>query len=233
MKGLFLVISCMLCMSAFTSLLQADEIHLKNNTVIKGRVIQSDAASIKYTPDGGKKPEILPVEQVYRIVYDNGAVQNLSADEKTGTEAGGQEKAQGLYYPMLGVTLGTPAMLNLLAGYNINRVAFLVSGMYFPMSNSYGAQWAALLHVFHVTECFASISIIGGWTNIYIRTLNRTIPYYRYNGLGFNFSFYDFYAQIGFSMGVRKLYDEVRRVRSVEWQVGYLHRFNTSGSSMW
>lgn len=52
----------------------ADEIRLKDGTVIKGKIIQVTPKYIEYDPEGARKFDMLPRDQVLAIVYDDGTV---------------------------------------------------------------------------------------------------------------------------------------------------------------
>ncbi len=65
----------------FLAPLRADEIHLKDGKVIKGKIIQITPKNIEYDPEGPKVFDVYPRDQVSRIVFDDGRVVMFSQPE--------------------------------------------------------------------------------------------------------------------------------------------------------
>lgn len=58
----------------------ADEIHLNNNTILKGTVIQVTGSTVEYDPDGPSTFDTIGRDQVTKIVYGNGKVEIFLLD---------------------------------------------------------------------------------------------------------------------------------------------------------
>ncbi len=71
---LFLFLVCIL----FIGSLFADEIHLNDGSVIKGKILQVTEKKIEYDPDGDRPFGMFPTDQVTKIVYDDGKVIQIS-----------------------------------------------------------------------------------------------------------------------------------------------------------
>jgi hypothetical protein len=63
----------------------ADEIHLKDGSIIKGKIIQITPGTIEFDPDGDRPFDVISRDLVDKIKYDDGKIINL-AGEKTSTE---------------------------------------------------------------------------------------------------------------------------------------------------
>ena len=61
----------------FVSNSYSDEIHLRDGTVVKGKIIQLAPKYIEYDPEGDKPFDLLPRGQIIKIIYDDGKVINL------------------------------------------------------------------------------------------------------------------------------------------------------------
>lgn len=66
-KVIFLVASVF-----FFSVASADEIYLKDNTVIKGKILRVSEKNIEYDPEGDKPFDVVPREKAKKIVYEGG-----------------------------------------------------------------------------------------------------------------------------------------------------------------
>ena len=56
----------------------ADEIHLQGDVVLKGKVIQVTEKHIEYDPEGARPFDLCPKDQVIKIVYSDGRVEEYS-----------------------------------------------------------------------------------------------------------------------------------------------------------
>ncbi len=72
-------------LSIFISLLvfaylpvSADEIHLKNGRIIKGKILKATEENIEYHPEGMEQAAILNKNEIEKIKYDNGRVVDIS-----------------------------------------------------------------------------------------------------------------------------------------------------------
>ncbi len=61
----------------------ADEIHLNDGRVFKGKIIQVTVKHIEYDPEGDKPFDILPRGQIEKIVYDDGKILFLYEGKET------------------------------------------------------------------------------------------------------------------------------------------------------
>ena len=69
---------CILTMFLFTLPLMADEIHLNDGTIIRGRIIQVTPDNIEYDPDDNRNFSLVPRGQIKKLVYDDGNVVELN-----------------------------------------------------------------------------------------------------------------------------------------------------------
>ncbi len=85
----YLVIIFILCAAALlcAGTVYADEIHLNDGTVIKGKIIQVTEKAIEYDPEGDEPFAMIPRGQIFKIVYDSGnvVVLNEGAGKTPGT----------------------------------------------------------------------------------------------------------------------------------------------------
>lgn len=58
----------------------ADEIYLKSNNILKGKVIKVTEFIVEYDPQGDKPFAVVPKDKIRKIVYDNGKVVNFSIE---------------------------------------------------------------------------------------------------------------------------------------------------------
>lgn len=66
----------------------ADEIHLLDGKVVKGKIIQITGSNVEYSEESGKPFNIIKRDQVFKIVYDDGSsVVLFNRDEKKETAA--------------------------------------------------------------------------------------------------------------------------------------------------
>ncbi len=79
MKSYFL---SFLILFLFYTVLFADEIHLQDGIIIKGKIIQLTEKHIEYDPEGGRPFDLCPRGQVKKIVYDDGRVVRSSFRDK-------------------------------------------------------------------------------------------------------------------------------------------------------
>ncbi|RPI89855.1 MAG: hypothetical protein EHM32_12185 [Spirochaetales bacterium] len=60
------------------SALFADEIHLNDGQVMRGKIIKVTERTIEYDPEGDEPFDVLPRGQILKIVYDDGKTVNLN-----------------------------------------------------------------------------------------------------------------------------------------------------------
>jgi hypothetical protein len=75
----------MLCLVLISYPISADEIHMKDGSVVKGKITEVSLDSIKYTPPGRKK-KILTIQRggEVKIIYDDGETVDLAAISDAG-----------------------------------------------------------------------------------------------------------------------------------------------------
>lgn len=91
MKILFCPITALLLL--LSSIGYADEIHLKDGTVIKGKIIRVTEKSIEYDPEGEIPFDIYPREKALKLKYDNGTVVQLAPGvDKDKSDSGSNDR---------------------------------------------------------------------------------------------------------------------------------------------
>ena len=70
---------------SFTIAASADEIHLQNGEILRGKIIQVTPQNIEYDPEGTRVFDMVPRGQISKIVYDDGSTVflNESSTETT------------------------------------------------------------------------------------------------------------------------------------------------------
>lgn len=58
----------------------ADEIRLKDGTVIKGKILRVTPKYIEYDPEGARAFDMLPRDQIAVIIYKDGTVIKIKND---------------------------------------------------------------------------------------------------------------------------------------------------------
>ena len=115
-------------------------------------------------------------------------------------------------YPVLGITLGTPAGLNIVVGYYFNNLGTQVSGLYLPglYTTLYGTQLNLLYKIGDYFNFLHNFAVLGGFSCVEEKFKgNVSIIQWNYGGIGYNLNWYGFYPspQLGL-------------------QIGYIYRFN-------
>lgn len=64
----------------------ADEIHLKSGILINGKILRVTAEFIEYDPAGNRPFDMIPRDQVEKIVYDDGSFVNFNENKSPKTE---------------------------------------------------------------------------------------------------------------------------------------------------
>ncbi len=85
MKQLLFVL--LLCISAPVF---ADEIHLQDGSIYRGRIIQVTPQHVEYDPDGPRAFDIIPRGQIQKLVYDDGNTILLNEGTRAAAPPSGQ-----------------------------------------------------------------------------------------------------------------------------------------------
>ena len=86
-RVVLLVAAVFFCTAAF-----ADEIYLKDNTVLKGKILRVSEKNIEYDPEGDKPFDMVPRENAKKIVYDGGQTVLLEETVETAAAPAKTEK---------------------------------------------------------------------------------------------------------------------------------------------
>ena len=101
-------------------------------------------------------------------------------------------------YSEIGVNLGLPAGVNLLAGQWFGRMGLSVSGMY--LSTVHGAQANIGYKLFDTGKSRGSISLIGGFSQINDND-DKKDKEWKYAGAAYNWVYRWFWLEAGLSLG--------------------------------
>lgn len=205
------------------SIAAADTIYLLDKSRLDGRVLRVTAQNIEYDPAGKKPFAIVERSTVDRIVYEDG--QTIRFNQNEGGAISREEikkpKKTIFSYPVIGVTLGTPAGLNCMTGYFFERIGLTVSGMFFGPSVLYGVQGSVLFMFKHSARTIHGISASGGYS--YIGAIeNDPEAKWAYGCLSYVFNYRGFHLEAGLAAGKGDFSNP-----QFYGQIGYLHRFNT------
>ncbi|MCP4137275.1 MAG: hypothetical protein GY754_40280 [bacterium] len=89
MKRKIIILSiCSTALFSLCSMLLADEIHLKNNSVIQGKIIQVGKTNIEYDPAGEKPFAVISRTRVRMIKYNDGSTVPFSGDSADPEDSG-------------------------------------------------------------------------------------------------------------------------------------------------
>lgn len=80
-KSFYFLIFLFMFILSSVSVLLADEIRLKDGTVITGKIIQVTAGNIEYDPEGPRPFDLIPRDQVVEIIYDDGQSVKFNNDK--------------------------------------------------------------------------------------------------------------------------------------------------------
>ena len=197
---------------------QVDIIHLKNGSVIVGKIIKYDAGKEVeiQTSDGNRF--VFKMEQVEKIDF---MVDKDQGYKKTKSELGG--------------TLGTPAALNFIFGKHFDKYMVKVSGMYLGRTAK-GIQLELGLKLSEFKRTYHALSLVGGYSYLeyeekknYGYNINR-IEEWTYGGLVYNLNTNGFYLQAGLSLGNGVYSNETGIIEDMPnpqfiFQIGYVYQF--------
>ncbi|MDT3739903.1 MAG: hypothetical protein RO257_10440 [Candidatus Kapabacteria bacterium] len=197
---------------------QVDIIHLKNGSVIVGKIIKYDAGKEVeiQTSDGNRF--VFKMEQVEKIDF---MVDKDSGFKKTKSELGG--------------TFGTPAVLNFVIGKHFDKYMVKASGLYLGRSAK-GIQLELGLKLSEFKRTYHAISLVGGYSyleyeekKIYDNNINR-ISEWTYGGLVYNLNTNGFYLQAGLSLGNGLATNDLGEIvdmpnPQIIFQIGYVYQF--------
>ena len=123
-------------------------------------------------------------------------------------------------YPILGVTLGTPGILNLNAGYFFSKIGVQVSGSY--LGSAYGFQAAFAWKLYDSRSFMHALSGGAGFSSITVdRDLKKETHKWTYGVLSYNLNWYGFFLELGIGVGAGD-YSNPQFLG----QIGYVYRFN-------
>ncbi len=122
-------------------------------------------------------------------------------------------------YPVLGVNIGTPGGLNLVAGYYFERYGFRVSGGGMPgmYGGTKGAQLNGLLKITEHPNFSFNASLLGGYSSIPGIFSNRE---WTYLGVGVDMCWHKFFSELSITAGHGDFTSP-----QVGLQIGYMYRF--------
>ncbi len=197
---------------------QVDIIHLKNGSVIVGKIIKYDAGKEVeiQTSDGNRF--VFKMEQVEKIDF---MVDKDSGFKKTKSE--------------IGATFGTPAALNFVFGKHFDKYMVKASGMYLGRSAK-GIQLELGLKLSEFKRTYHAVSLVGGYSYLeyeekknYGNNINR-ISEWTYGGLVYNLNTNGFYLQAGLSLGNGLATNDLGEIvdmpnPQIIFQIGYVYQF--------
>jgi hypothetical protein len=187
--------------------LEADEVLTDDGQKFDGTILEEGRDSVLVGLKDGVQVRIQKSEVAYIQRGDGG------------------EKESPRDYPVLGITYGTPAVVNLSAGYAFSGFDARVSGGYW--SGVRGIQWNLAAKVAESRPFLAEFSLVGGA----VHTSGATNGYslwssgawngidWVYGGVGFDFN-YD-----GFTFEVDAVTGGFPNPVAFPFQVGFAHRF--------
>ena len=181
------------------------EVLTKDGQTFKGKMID-------------EKPDFVILE------IENGV--QVKIDQKDILAIQGRKKQSKQEYPILGVSYGSPAVLNLIAGYYLNDFGVKLSGGYWPHFG--GAQIDLSKKLVDNDTLLGNVSLVGG----IIQTSGTTQGYLNWNGSN-DMNGTWIYASLGlditwkwFSLEVDWVNGNFPNKSAFPFQVGYVQRFN-------
>ena len=185
-----------------------DIVHLKDSTIIKGTII-----------------ETIPNKSITIKSFD-GIIQTIDFDQivKIKKENISDINLRDSSYLELGINLGTPAGVNLAAGFWFGSVGFRVSGM--QLSKMSGIQLNFSYKISDSPNFLHSIGFAGGTSEIetgeyddYDEYDNLEIKKWQYIGLVYNLNWGGFFLEGGLSIGE----GDFTSPQAI-FQIGYMYR---------
>jgi hypothetical protein len=171
------------------------------------------------------KGKILDENQDFVIVEIENGVQ-VKIEQKDILSIQGRTKETKPEYPVLGVTYGSPAVLNLVAGYYLKEFGLKLSGGYWPHFE--GVQIDLSKKLVDNENILCNVSLVGG----IIQTSGTTEGYLNWNGNN-DLNGTWMYAGLGAEINWKGLCLEVDWVTgdfpnksAFPFHVGYVQRFN-------
>ncbi len=263
----------------------ADEIYLKNGTVIKGRVLRVTTSALEYDPDGEIPFKIIDRDLLKKIVYSDGGevvfekrsdfvmnilrqeiddviyltdgrvvkgkvvklsdsiVEYVPSDrdrisilkrkdiEKIEYGTGGRvtfvkpfDKEDASYkqgYPVVGLSVGTPGLLNIIGGYYFPLVGFHLSGS-FMGTNFYGIQGNIQLRFYETENVVHGFSLIGAYNHL--EDDNHKVTGGFFVGPAYNLNLYGFFVEFGLAYYNGEVESDHRSGHTFVFQLGYVAR---------
>ncbi len=190
----------------------SDVIFLKNGTKVTGKIIKYDV----------EKEVVIKTESGTELQYKMSDVEKI--DFKS--ESFYQYKKTSAE---LGVTLGTPAVLNLVLGKHFDNLMVKASGFYLG-SDAKGIQFEIGYKLAEFARTYHAINIAGGFSEM--RTTSSTLndtdnelcpsKLYKWNYIGivYNLNTNGFYLQSGLSIGEGDYISP-----QFMFQIGYVYQF--------
>lgn len=90
----YLITAISLLLIFFSHNLAADQIHLKDGSVINGKIIQVTPKTIEFDPEGSRPFDVLVRDQVIMIKYDDGTIVNLNTPAQAGIKDGSRKDTE-------------------------------------------------------------------------------------------------------------------------------------------
>ena len=121
-------------------------------------------------------------------------------------------------YPVFGMTIGTPAALNLVWGYYFENYGIRCSGLYLDTVS--GIQLNALRKLKETPNFLQNASILAG-SAFTINNEDRIEKYWNYIGVGYDLNWYGFFFELDITVGSGSYSSP-----QMGLQIGYVHRYN-------
>ncbi len=185
----------------------AAEVHTTDGQTFSGKIIEEEDAFVEVQMEDGVQVRIDRAQIVY--------VQREEDPEKSRQD-----------YPVLGVTYGTPAIFNLVAGYYLGDLGAKFCGG--DWSNFWGGQLDLSKKLVDNKTFLGSLSLVGGYVGI-----NKVSDNFSTWGIPYAVTHNFFYGGVGFDLNWGGLAVELDCVAgdfpnqvAFPFQIGYVHRFN-------
>jgi hypothetical protein len=169
--------------------------------------------------------KILDENQDFVIVeIENGVQVKIEQKDILGIQ--GRVKKTRMEYPVLGVTYGSPAVLNLVAGYYLKEFGLKLSGGYWPHFT--GVQADLSKKLVDNEKMLFNVSLVGG----IIATNGTTHGYLNWNGenaIEGTWTYAGLGAEInwkGFCLEIDWVTGSFPSKSAFPFHAGYVHRFN-------
>lgn len=189
------------------SLLESDEIHLKNSSKIVGKIVKFDVDDeVTIRTDSGSELTC-KMSDVDKIEFKSAHFKN----KKTSSE--------------LGVTFGTPSLGNIVAGYHLNNLMFKASGLYLGdrrgIQLEFGYKFSEYARTYHAFSIVGGLQSFEFFENCMPLTERKYVEKnWKYVGIVYNMNSNGFYIQPGICIGEGDFSNPNYLI-----QIGYVYQF--------